>query len=190
MHFNLKIKSNRREIPNMNNDVLSLLLGDDTANEGVTTLENPEDRSFVILAALQEACTEAEYNALMNDESSRRALELFQVIPNADTAMEAVEKRIARYSMTSKLSQATKATCLRMAKASGDPNYEKYRKARLMMFDYREKIYTKYNSKATRVAKDIIRGARNNSSAMKTKAGEGISEKLDRTVKRLEKEGK
>lgn len=169
----------------MDNSIFDLLMGDSDSTIEVPTLESDADRAFVVMSALKEQCTPAEYESFMKDKT---ALELFQVIPNATTALEAVEKRIAKYTLTSKLSQATKAACLRLAKANGDPNYEKYRMHRMKMFEYREKIYTKYESKATRVAKDIIRGAKNNSSAMKTQTGESISSKLDKSLAKIERE--
>lgn len=168
----------------MDNSIMDLLLGNDIADN--VTLESNADRAMVIMAALKEECTPSEFESLME---SARQLEIFDVIPNATTAMEAVEKRIAHYTKTSKLSQATKAACLRLAKAAGDPNYDKYRKYRILMFEAREKIYTKYESKATRVAKDILRGSKNSASSMKNATGKGISDKLDKTIKKIEKEG-
>ena len=168
----------------MDDSIMDLLLGNDYSDN--VTLESDADRAMVIMAALKEESTPEEFNALME---SARQLEIFDVIPNATTAMEAVEKRIVHYTKTSKLSQATKAACLRLAKAAGDPNYDKYRKYRILMFEAREKIYTKYESKATRVAKDIIRGAHNSASAMKNTTGKGISDKLDKNIKKIEKKG-
>lgn len=168
----------------MDNSIMDLLLGNDSINN--VTLESDADRAMVIMAALKEESTPEEFGAMME---SARQLEIFDVVPNATTAMEAVEKRIAHYTKTSKLNQATKAACLRLAKQAGDPNYDKYRKYRLLMFEAREKIYTKYESKATRVAKDILRGARNGAASMKNATGKGISDKLDKTIKKIEKEG-
>ncbi len=174
----------------MENDIFDLLCNDRTetmSNGNTSALESDADRAFVIMAALKEACTPTEFEAIMDD---RTALEAYGVIPTATTAMEGVEKRIARYTMTSKLSQATKAACLRLAREAGDPNYEKYRIHRIKMFEFREKIYQKYENKARRVAKDIIRGAKNGSTAMKTQKGKSITDKLEKAVKKIENEGK
>ena len=169
-----------------NNAIMDLLFeNSESSTSTVNTLESAADIAFVTMAGLKESCTKEEFDNFMKDST---ALELFQVIPDASAAMEAVEKRIAKYTFSSKLSQATKASCLRLAKQNNDPNYEKYRMYRMKMFEAREKIYTKWNSKATRVAKDILRGAKNNAASMKTPVGQCNSDKLEKSIRKIEKE--
>ena len=174
----------------MNNELFAELIGDSSyrnsknSNDAESSImESDIDKAFIIIAALKESCTPEEYSEIMESINS---LELYDVIPNGTSAMEATEKRIIKYTFTSKLSQATKAACLRIAKTVRDPLYAKYRKARSEMFKNREKLYKKYESKGSRLAKDILRNAKNASSSMKNKIGTGISDKLDKTIKRIE----
>ena len=168
----------------MDNSILDMLMGGQ--EDSSVMLESDADRAFIVLAALKESCTPEEFEQYTKDAA---ALELFQVVPNATAAMEAVEKRITKITRQSKLTQATKVTCMRMAKENGDPNYEKYKKYRALMVEFRTKIYNKYQNKATRVARQIVSGAKHNAAAMKTPAGRGISDKLEKTVKKIEREG-
>ena len=160
----------------MSNDLLDMLMEDDDVMESsIDCIDDKEGMAAVLLAGIQEQCTPEEFQDI--------------VVENAHLT-EATKKVVAKYTKYSYLSAATKRAAFRLARAAGDPNYEKYIKYRNLMRQYREKVLDKWNSKATREAKRILRGASATAGSVKDARGKQMEDKIDKALKKTNSEGR
>lgn len=174
----------------MKNDLLNLIVDDDdTPTTESLCIDDKAGMASVLLAAIQEQCTPEEYNDIVVENA--HTWEIYGLIPDADMiATEATKKVVAKYTKYSYLSAATKRAAFRLARAAGDPNYDKYIKYRNLMRQYREKVLDKWNSKASREAKRILRGAATTAGSVKSAAGRQMEDKIDKALKKTNAEGR
>lgn len=175
----------------MKNDLLDFLMEDDDISVGTesVSIDNADDMASVLLAGVLEQCTPEEYQEIVQENA--HLWELYGLIPDADmVATEATKKVVAKYTKYSYLSAATKRAAFRLARAAGDPNYDKYIKYRNLMRQYREKVLDKWNSKASREAKRILRGAATTAGSVKDTRGKQMEEKIDKALKKTNAEGR
>ena len=140
------------------------------------------DESAIFLAAMQEECTAEEYNALVMENATELAL--YGLIDNADIVTEA--KKIS-YKQTKQLTftREQSRAVMRLARKNNDPEYKKYKMYHAKMKESRDKLRTKYGSKAKTEAKQIINGARRKASSMNSVTGKTISDKMDKRIKEM-----
>lgn len=175
----------------MKNDLLDFLIDDDStpATENVSLIDDKEGMASVLLAGIQEQCTPEEYEQIVQENAN--LWEIYGLIPDAQmVATEATKKVVAKYTKYSYLSAATKRAAFRLARAAGDPNYTKYVKYRDLMRQFREKVLDKWNSKATREAKRILRGAAATAGSVKDARGKQMEDKIDKALKQTNAEGR
>lgn len=169
----------------MKNEILDFIMGNQSAEPQpeISVLESAEDRAMVLLAALEDVCTEEEFQSLVVENAL--SLEIYGLIPDASAVTEATKRVVAKYTKNSALSGAQTRAAFRLARANKDPMYDKYKKYRMLMFEYREKIQEKYASKAKKEARRIISGAKNTAASMNDKKGKDISSKLEKAVDKM-----
>ena len=174
----------------MSNDLLDMLMEDDDVMESsIDCIDDKEGMAAVLLAGIQEQCTPEEYEQIVQENAN--LWEIYGLIPDAQmVATEATKKVVAKYTKYSYLSAATKRAAFRLARAAGDPNYAKYVKYRDQMRLYREKVLDKWNSKATREAKRILRGAAATAGSVKDARGKQMEDKIDKALKQTNAEGR
>lgn len=178
----------------MNNGILDELMNDetdsilDTAEESTLT---SEDRCEIICSALKEVSTPEEYNSLME---SANLWEIYGVLPSAETALESAvpsrKKVVSKFTKQSYLSGATKKASMKLAKNGKDPNYDKYIKYRDLMRVYREKVFDKWGSKASREAKKMLRGAGSAAASVKDVRGRQMEDKIKLAIDKVDKDGR
>ena len=158
---------------------------DDFVMESDIDIENieltPADEAYIFLAGLKDACeSDQEYSGLIDEAALE--MEIYDLIPNAEIVTEA--KKIVKSIITtqSMFSAEQKRAVLRLAAAAKDTNYDKYKKHRNLMREYRQKLYEKYGSKAKAVARDVMRNSKNKASSMKSPAGKSIVAKIDKQI--------
>ena len=176
----------------MKNDLMEFLMDDDdimTSTVESVSIDDPNDAASVLLAGILEQCTPEEYESIVQENA--HLWELYGLIPDADmVATEATKKVVAKYTKYSYLSAATKRAAFRLARAAGDPNYDKYIKYRNLMRQYREKVLDKWNSKASREAKRILRGAATTAGSVNDARGKSMEDKIDKALKKTNSEGR
>jgi len=141
----------------------------------------PADEAYIFLAGLKDACeSDQEYTELIDEAALE--MEIYDLIPKAEIVTEA--KKIVKTVITtqSMFSAEQKRAVLRLAAAAEDPNYEKYKKYRNLMREYRQKLYDKYGSRAKGVARQVMRNSKNKASSMKSPAGKSIVAKIDKQI--------
>lgn len=157
--------------------------------EDATVIGNAAIESEIILTAIRNECeSDEQFSALL--ESAGTELALYDVISDADMATEAAKKIVVKDWKQASLNRIAKRTAIRMAMVNGDPMYTKYKKYRDLLIETREKIYTKYGSKALKEAKKIIMNARNKAANMNSKAGKDITSKIDAQIAKAEASSK
>lgn len=175
----------------MKNDLLDFLMDseDSPATESDISIKDREGMAAVLLAGIQEQCTPEEYSEIVQENA--HLWEIYGLIPDADmVATEATKRVVSKYTKYSYLSAATKRAAFRLAREAGDPNYAKYVKYRDLMREYREKVLDKWNSKASREAKRILRGASATASSIKGEKGRQMEDKIDKALKQTNAEGR
>lgn len=157
----------------------------DEMNELLTEVSPEEvtldkaDEAAIFLAALSEECTPEEYNKIANESAVE--LELYGLIPSAQTAMESnriVIKQTAQMNLNREESKAV----LRLAAKANDAEYAKYRKFKHAMIESRNKLRQRYASKARTEAKRVIVNARRQASNMSSGTGNSIVDKMDKRI--------
>lgn len=173
----------------MSNDLLDMLMEDDDVMESsIDCIDDKEGMAAVLLAGIQEQCTPEEFQDIVVENA--HLWEIYGLFDADSVATEATKKVVAKYTKYSYLSAATKRAAFRLARAAGDPNYEKYIKYRNLMRQYREKVLDKWNSKATREAKRILRGASATAGSVKDARGKQMEDKIDKALKKTNSEGR
>ena len=163
----------------MSNDLLDMLMEDDDVMESsIDCIDDKEGMAAVLLAGIQEQCTPEEFQDIVVENA--HLWEIYGLFDADSVATEATKKVVAKYTKYSYLSAATKRAAFRLARAAGDPNYEKYR----------EKVLDKWNSKATREAKRILRGASATAGSVKDARGKQMEDKIDKALKKTNAEGR
>lgn len=149
----------------------------------VTLLGDSVLESEIVLTALMESCsTDEEFSELLEQHAVE--MELFGIIDNSEEACEAA-RNIVRLNKSAKFSAIEKRAAIRLAKKADDPLYTKYAKYRALWKDFREKIFAKYRTKATREAKTIIVNARRKASGMSVDSGKSLTDRMDREIERV-----
>ena len=143
------------------------------------------DESAIFLAALQDVCTEEEYNALVMENATELAL--YGLIDDADMVTEAT--KIVKHKITKQenLNREQGKAALRLARKANSAEWKKYHKGRVMMKEAKAAIYKKYGSKAKGEAKKVIQGAKRKAASMNTVTGKTISDKMDKKIKEINK---
>ena len=153
--------------------------------DDVTVIGNAAIESEVVLTAIRNECdSDEEFSAIL--ESAGTELALYDVIADADMATEAAKRIVIQDWKQANFNRIAKRTAIRMAMLAGDPLYTTYRKYRELLLDTREKIYTKYGSKAKVEARKIIKNARNKAANMNSAAGKDITSKIDAQIAKAE----
>lgn len=157
--------------------------------EDVTVIGNAAIESEIVLTAIRNECENDEEFANVL-ESAGTEMALYDVISDADLATEAVKKIVIKDWKSANFNRIAKRTAIRMAMLNNDAFYVKYKKYRDLLIETREKIYTKYGSKAKIEAKKIIKNARNKAANMNSNAGKDITSKIDAQIAKAEAESK
>ena len=154
------------------------------ALEGTTEYENteltPAAESMVFLEVISQQCESLEeYQEMVATEAV--GWELLGLIENADIAMEAVKKITIQDWKKVNMDRLIGRECIRLAKATNDPNYAPYSKARENMKMRREKIFAKHLNKARANVRAAIANSRNKVSA--SKSSTELKKKIDNAYK-------
>lgn len=146
-----------------------------------TVIGNPAIESEIVLMALRNECSSDEEFAQIL-ESAGTEMALYDIISDAEIATEASKKIVVKDFKKANFNRIAKRTAIRMAMVNNDPLYTKYRKYRDLLLETRDKIYTKYQSKATQEARKIIANSRNKATNMSAANGSQITDKMDRQI--------
>lgn len=155
--------------------------------------------SLLFLDTLRATSTKEEFKQFLADNATE--LELYGLVSPAaiaresymddedlDTAMEA--KNIVRLNREAKISREEARISIGLAKKGNDPLYKYYHKYSGLKRQFRDKIYAKYGSRATPLARKAVLNSRNKASLMNSPAGSGIVGKIDSRLKQLDKNGR
>lgn len=166
----------------MINDVMNFL-SEDSVNVDDIKL-SPADESAIFLTALQDTCTEEEYNQLVMEGAAELAL--YGLIDDANIVTEA--QKIS-YKVTKQMtfSREQKRAALRLARKADCNEWKLYHKYRTLMIEQREKIYAKFGSKAKTEAKRVIQNSKRKASSMNSVNGKTITDKMDKKIKEMSK---
>ena len=148
---------------------------------------DPADESAIFLAAMQDVCTEDEYNTLVMENATELAL--FGLIEDANIVTEA-KKIVYKQTKEMNMSREQGKAALRLAKKANDPLWQKYQKYRALMFEYKQKIYTKYGTKGKTEAKRVLNNSKKKASAANSVTGTTIVEKMDKKIAEVNKKQK
>ena len=166
----------------MMDNVMNFLSEDNADIDNITL--SPADESAIFLTALQDVCTEEEYNHLVMESAAELAL--YGLIDDANIVTEA--QKIS-YKITKQMtfSREQKRAALRLAKKSDCNEWKLYRKHRALMIEQRDKIYAKFGSKAKIEAKKVLQNAKRKASSMNSVTGKTITDKMDKKIKEMSK---
>lgn len=141
------------------------------------------DESAILLAALQDVCTEQEYQELVMENAHELAL--YGLIDDPEMVQEAAT--IVKHKITKQesLNREQAKAAFRLARKQNSAEWKNYHKHRAQMIEDRQKIFAKYNSKAKSEAKKVITNSKRKSSSMTSVTGRTIDAKLDKKVKEL-----
>ena len=141
------------------------------------------DESAILLAALQDVCTEQEYQELVLENTHELAL--YGLIDNPDMVQEAATIVKHKITKAENLNREQSKAALRLAKKQNSAEWKNYQKYRKKMIEEREKIFAKYNSKAKTEARKVVANSKRKSSSMTSVTGRTIDAKLDKKVKEI-----
>lgn len=155
--------------------------------DDIQGLENePVFESEVVLSALRAECdSDEEFASIL--EAAATELALYDVICDADYAMEASRKVVIKDYKSAKMNQVATRTAIRLAQNNNDPLYKKYVKYRTLFLDMRAQIYKKYGNKAKSEARRIVRNASKKSSPLTSNAGKSVANKMKVAAAKAEK---
>lgn len=168
-------------------DELINYINEEADVENVTLEGDTSTESALFLSALKDECTAEEYEALVNESAIE--MELYGLIDSASIATEA-QKNIVKLNNAAVFNRTEKRTAIRLAERANDQLFEKYAKFRKLMIEYRMKIYEKYGSKAKSEARRIISNSRRKASSMNSSSGKTIVDKMDKQIKKFNKDKK
>lgn len=157
---------------------------DDDEDEGELT---SADESYIFLDALRNECTPEEFEAIAVE--SAMELELYGLIDNADSAMEA-RRNIVKLNKIATLSSVQKRTAIRIGARKNDPSYKLYKKHRDAMIKARKKLFEKYASQSKSEAKKIMTNSKHKAASMPSVKGATIVAKMDTAIKKVERSSK
>lgn len=136
----------------------------------------PADETAILLTALQDVCTEEEYNDLVMEGATELAL--YGLIESPEIVTEA-KKIVYKQTKQMNLNREQTKAALRMAKKANSPEWKRYHKHRTLMIEAREDIIRKYNSRAKTEAKKVLKNAKRKASANTSKKGKAVESKID-----------
>ena len=154
--------------------------------EESTVLNNAAVESEIFLNALRASCeSEEEFSALL--ESAGTEMALYGLLTDESIATEVTKKIQVKDWKSANFNRIWHRTAIRLAMINNDALYTKYKMYREKLIDVRDKIYTKYESKARMETRKIIKNARNKAANMNSAAGKSITEKMDEQIAAAEK---
>ena len=151
----------------------------------VTLIGIPAYESEITLAAIESECDSIDEFANIL-EACGTEMALYDVIADADIATEAVKKIQIKDWKGANFDRVKARTAIRLAMVNNDPLYTKYKMYRDKMLEVREKIYTKYASKANKETKIIIKNSRNKAANMSSATSRSVTDKMDRAIAKAE----
>ena len=169
----------------------------DQALEGATIEDGSENleldaaaESAIFLESMRDGCDTFEEFADMVQENAIE-WEMCGLINSADEAFEAVKRiKIDNFKQVN-LDRETRRECIRLAKINNDPNYPKYAKHRKAMKKFRDKIFSRWESKARSNARRSIANSKKKAASISSsKKAASTTAKLDNTLKKLDKNGR
>lgn len=164
----------------MMDDVMNFLKEDNADIDSVTL--SPADESAIFLTALQDTCTEEEYNDLVMEHASELAL--YGLIDDSNIVTEA-QKITYKLTKQSTFSREQKRAALRLARKADCTEWKLYHKYRTLMIEQREKIYAKFGSKAKSEAKKVMQNSKRKASSMNSVTGKTIADRMDKKIKEM-----
>lgn len=149
----------------------------------------PAAETAIFLDSIYSECGSFEEFKNIVEESAIE-WQLNGLIESADAAFEAVKRiQIENFKQVN-LDRATRRECIRLAKVNNDPNYPKYAKYRKLMRTYRDKIFSRWETKAKANARKSIQRSKSKAAVSKgTKATQTVK-KLDSTLKKIDSNGR
>lgn len=156
--------------------------------------------SILFLEALRATCaSEDEYKQIITENATE--LQLYGVVDPVAIAREswseddeevdeevATEaKNIVRLNKQARVNTEVARMSIGLAKKANDPLYKAYHKYSVLKRKFRDKIYAKYNSRATPLARKAVANGRNRAAMINSPAGAGIVSKIDSRLKQLDK---
>lgn len=169
---------------------LNTLLKDGVSSSAVESTIEDDTKAFLIV--MQENSTPEEFSKIMESLTEYAAYGLVDLdVVNKCLSVETVpategvkisSKTIVKFNKAAILNRLQKRNCILLAERANDSNFVKYKKYRTLMKEFREKIYTRYGSKSTSLARKQLQNMRNKSSAMPSDAGKNITAKIDTAI--------
>lgn len=159
------------------------------------TLESDDSysRSQIILTGLLETFNNpVEFVEFVKENAT--AMATFGIIPldSMQAVTEAVKAIKVRttISVASQMSRAQKIAAYRLAATNNDSDYKNYMKYRNLMRTYREKIFTKYGSRAKVIARKELAAAGNRAKAMTPNGHNQMSDRIQKAIDNVDKNGR
>lgn len=151
--------------------------------------------SLIFLDTIRATSTKEEFAHFLAENATE--LELYGLVTPAAIAREsytedddeaAMEARnIVRLNREAKISREEARISIGLAKKSNDPLFKYYNKYAKLKREFRDKIYDKYGSRATPLARKAVLNSRNKASLMNSPTASGLINKIDTRLKQLDK---
>lgn len=167
--------------------------GDNDPNQ--VTLESGDgySRTLILLTALEETFdTTQEFIDFVKENAT--AMTTFGILPieEMQSVTEAVKAKKIRsvMSVAGQMSRAQKIAAYRLAATNNDSDYKNYLKYRNLMRQYREKIFTKYGSRAKVIARKELNNAGQKAKAMSPNGHNQMSDRIQKAIDNVDKDGR
>ena len=167
--------------------------GDIDPNQVTLESDDGYSRAMILLTALEETfSTPQEFVEFVAENAT--AMTTFGILPieEMQSVTEAVKaKKIrATVSVAGQMSRAQKIAAYRLAATNNDSDYKNYLKYRDMMRQYREKIFTKYGSRAKVIARKELNNAGQKAKAMSPNGHNQMSDRIQKAIDNVDKNGR
>ena len=171
-HFNL---DQNTAIESAEDDLDDILFEDDDDYDD--DMLDSATESAMFLDMMCESCESIEeFEALVTENAVEWAL--YGLIDDADEALEATKvMRVDNWKEKNRM-RLIRRESIRIAKNKNDPNYKKYKTFRDKMREFRQKIFDKWDSLATKNVKNARRNASQKAANINTTSGRDTAKRL------------
>lgn len=178
----------------MDNRIMNQIYdGDMDPNQVTLKSGDTYSRALIILEGLLDASENvSDFVDFVKENAT--AMTTFGILPLED--MQVVTEAVKNIKMKSvltvagQMSRAQKIAAYRLAATNNDSDYKNYLKYRNMMRMYREKIFTKYGSRAKVIARKELASAGNKAKAMTPNGHNQMSDRIQKAIDNVDKNGR
>ena len=167
--------------------------GNEDPNQVTLESDDSYSRALILLTALEETFDDPKEFVEFVAENAT-AMTTFGILPieEMQSVTEAVKAKKIRstVSVAGQMSRAQKIAAYRLAATNNDSDYKNYIKFRDMMRKFREKIFTKYGSRAKVIARKELNNASQKAKAMSPNGHNQMSDRIQKAIDNVDKNGR